>query len=80
MMWEERGSLLKLFKGGSVKIGISSEEPPACLQNPLVLSHMSLVLILVSTLIAFQSAPSETTCRTEMHMLPWEQTCVTVGI
>lgn len=73
MVWEEQGSLLKLFKERSVKIGISSEEHlPACRASLVPESHMSLVLILVPTLMAFQNAPSEGTHETEVHMLPWE--------
>lgn len=70
------GNLLKLFKGETVKIGISSEELPPCLQSPPASESrmpLALVLVFVSTLVTFQTAPAEVAHRADMHVLLWEQ-------
>lgn len=57
---EEQEPLLG-FKGGAINTGISSEEPRPAAHPPLFELHASLVLILDSTFMASQTAPSERT-------------------
>lgn len=54
---EEQEPLLG-FKGGAINIGISSEEPKPAEHPTLFELHVSLVLILDSTFMASQTAPS----------------------
>lgn len=57
---EEQEPLLG-FRGGAINTGISSEEPRPAEHPPLFELHASLVLILDSTFMASQTAPSEKT-------------------
>lgn len=80
MLWEEQGSSLKVFKGGSVKIGISSEEPPPCLQSPLVLSQHEFGIDPCLHINGIPICPIRDDMQDRNAMLPWKQTCVTSGI